>query len=532
MTVLSPRVMPPALQAPVRRVLYVGPEADEVCRLVTQHVGNIDIRYESEVQVAIALVRAGRFDTIIVDQRDERLSSKLILPLFSSLQASLSLVVVSQFKDVSQYLAVPGVARVLAAPIREAQLLRVLGLKAKSRHFDDAVNGEAPGEVKQPASIASTTKVAPDKKGLVRFISDRFMTLVSTLYKRAAFVLLMTLFIAFTFYGVLIGYFLISNTWGAPMTLARGHELVNKVERELTEARVALGQADQKITEAELQKLTAERSLVEAGQLVKYAVGTINGEIKLHKRQDKLLKQNIGRLVKVRDSLKRQLSKGGMAADLNRLFDKRLISKSSYTASTLGLLEASQRLAAIEGEVEQYLAQVDASQGQVEILVNLKQALEKGGHVSSVAAASPELLLLTKQSVDARAAEGLARSTISSNETRIRQLQNSQTVLRDQIAELGKSVLGRAIANRIDVVFVPYNNKQQFRSGQPLYSCVFTVLWCKQVGVTGEYLPGEVSSVHPFFGKPIRGDFVEAKIFDPDAATRDIIHGSRAPFFF
>ncbi len=532
MTTAPNRLTPPPLQALVRRVLYIGPAADEVCRLVTQHVGEIDILYEAEVQGAIALARSRKFDTIIVDQRDERLSSKLILPLFTGLQSKLNLVVVSQFKDVSQYLSVPGVARVLSAPIREGQLLRVLGLKAKPKHFNDSETGAA----HQPEKILNVkddrSKTTQAKKGLARIISDRFMSLVSTLYKRAAFVLLMTLFIAFSFYGVLIGYFLMSTTWGAPMTLTRGHELVNKVERELTEVRVALGQADQKITEAELQKLTAEREQIEAQQLVKYAIGTIKGEIKLHKRQDKLLTQGVGRLVKVRDSLKRQLATGGMAADLNKLFDKRLISKSSYTTSTLGLLEASQRLAAIEGEVEQQRAQVEASGLQVEILTNLKVALEEGGPVSSIASASPELLLLTKQSLDARASEALARSTINSNETRIGQLQSSQKVLRDQIAALENSVLGRAITERIDVVFVPYNNTQQFQAGQSLYSCYFTILWCKKVGVTGEFLPGEISSVHPFFGKPIRGAFVEAKITDPDAATRDIIHGRRAPLFF
>jgi len=45
MPVIQARTSYKALPAPARRVLYVGPAADEVCAIVTRHVGEIDIRY-------------------------------------------------------------------------------------------------------------------------------------------------------------------------------------------------------------------------------------------------------------------------------------------------------------------------------------------------------------------------------------------------------------------------------------------------------------------------------------------------------
>jgi hypothetical protein len=82
------------------------------------------------------------------------------------------------------------------------------------------------------------------------------------------------------FYALLIGYFLLSSSWGAPMTLSRGHELVNKVEKELTELRVALGKIDQELTENAMDKLRAERDLHDAQLLIKYSLGTVEKEIK------------------------------------------------------------------------------------------------------------------------------------------------------------------------------------------------------------------------------------------------------------
>ncbi len=82
------------------------------------------------------------------------------------------------------------------------------------------------------------------------------------------------------------------------------------------------------------------------------------------------------------------------------------------------------------------------------------------------------------------------------------------------------------------MVFVPYANLDNFSLARRSTACLFTVILCQQAGFVGDAQPGEFNSVHPFFGKPIRGVFVEAKLTKPVAATREIVHGTRAPFFF
>lgn len=520
MAFIKPRDSAKALPGLARRVLYIGPAADEVCAIVTQHVGEIDIRYESEVKNALVLARQMTFDTVIVDQRDEQLATRLIVPLLSNLGYPVKLVVVSQFQDVGQYLSVPGVARVLTSPIREGQLLRVLGLQQKARHFDDKPRATAPAPL------------AKKRKGPVQWLFDNFMSLVSLLYKRLAFILLASLFVAFIFYGVLIVFFLLSSSWGAPMTLEHGQELVAKTEKDLTALSVSLSDTDQKLTQTQLERSTAERDLADARVLVKYASGTIGREIKTRQKQSGTLAKNADRLAKVRDALASQLNSGTMAKDLKKLYDKRLIDKKSFTSGTLGMLEASQRLANVEGDVDALQANAENAASSIAMLKDLKAALDKGGPITSITSSSSDLLLLTKQAVDARAAEDSARARIDSAKQLERDLQHAHRVLSSQIKQLQSTAMARAITERIDVVFVPYTNLQRFRPGTPLYSCAFTIFVCKQAGFSGDALPGEVSSVHPFFGKPIRGVFVEAHIVDKLAATREIIHGVRAPFFF
>lgn len=500
------------------RALYLGPAADELCTLLASQVGRIDIAYHSDVQAALEEARRSVFGMVLVDQRDRSLATKLILPLIASLGYQVKLVVISPFSEVSQYLAIPGVARVLSAPLRQSQLFRVLGLERRAGRGDVQ---ERRGDERQHAAGRQPLPT----------VSVGLMSLVSGLYKRAAFALLFALFLAFTFYGVLIGYFLLSSSWGAPMTLTRGHELVNKAERDLTEMKVALNQTEQKFSEIALEKDTAQRDLGEAQEQVKTAIGTIEREIKLRRKQVSLSQNSAKRLARVRAGLAGQLGKGGMGDDLKALYGKRLINRKAYSSSTLGLLEAEQRLAATDTEIEAARAKAEDLGASVVLLVSLRDALKNGGQVEGLTATAPDLLLLTKQAVEARTAELVAQSRIRTSEITRAQLEENRKVLAEQIATVQVSAVGRAIYNRVDVVFVPYANDQRFLEGAKLYSCLFTIVWCTEAGSVGSPLPGEVTAVHPFFGKPIRGFFVEANNMNPDAATREIIHGTRAPLF-
>ena len=518
---------PPKLESQaVRRVLYVGGQADEMCQFVTQHVGEIDIIYESKVAAAIQRLRSAVFDIVMLDLRNGQQSYTLLVPLIQDVGAHVKLVVISQLKDVGQYLAVPGVARVLAAPVREGQFLRVIGLAAKHKHFRAPAHHAA----EQPEPLTATPE-APQKT-LVQRLFDRSMVLISMVYKRSATVLLLTLFTAFMFYGFLIAFFLLSSGWGAPMTLASGHEMVNKAERELTELRVALSQAEQKITEAKFDLGKAERSLADGEVMVRYATDTVRKERSRINRLNKTLVTKIARLDRVRAALERQLSKDGAKGDLQELYDMRLINRQKFNSSALGLLEASQQLVGIEGEIDTLMTEKEDITISLGLLSSLQDGLENGEPLSSVTAASTDLLLLTKQSMDAKAVYDNAYEEMNSTSKLIAELASNRELIRRQIAALRSTALARAINERIDVIFVPYTNRSQFTPGTRLYSCAFTIFYCEGVGSVGAPLPGEIVSVHPFFGKPIRGYFVEAKLKFDKAATREIIHGGHAPFYF
>ena len=101
-------------------------------------------------------------------------------------------------------------------------------------------------------------KLAPPtaKTSLLRSTSwlahllPRLTPLYSLIYKNLALVILGALFTAFVAFGVMIVFFLTSNKWSAPITLSRGHELVIKVERELSDLNVRRNQISEQIDDA------------------------------------------------------------------------------------------------------------------------------------------------------------------------------------------------------------------------------------------------------------------------------------------
>ena len=111
------------------RILYIGQFAEELRGALGPASAGCSMSFAQSIEFGLALAREQRFGTIIIDQHDGALASKLVLPLLAELGSDVKLVVISALRNVGDYLRVPGAARVISAPLRHAQLLRVLDLE-------------------------------------------------------------------------------------------------------------------------------------------------------------------------------------------------------------------------------------------------------------------------------------------------------------------------------------------------------------------------------------------------------------------
>lgn len=538
----SPAIVDHTAAAPQpREVIYVGGDVSLLTAALAPLGEAIHLITESNITKVLMLAARMKGHAVIIDMTVPDDARTLLVAALAGARHPPRIILIGRRDDVRKLLAHPGVYCVVTYPLLPAQIRAAVADRRAKRRGNEVpkeppAENVAPQVHGEPASDMSNFKAPEVAEKHARWpgwrlfflASGRFMSVVSNLYKNAAFVLLASLFTAFCFYGFLIAYFLLSSGWGAPVTLSRGHQMVEKAVNDLSELRVALSINSQRLSEAQLEASKAKSAYDDAAVLADFMKGTIESEIVRRTRDAALARKNASRMAKV---LKQFGGKDKSKSDPKVLYKKRLITKKSYDAQVLGSFEGDQRLSMMEGDIETARANADSLESSIELLRSLKVQIETGRAAKS-SAGSADLILLTKEVVDARSALEQAASQRASSEGRQKMLGDNATLLNRRIAEIEQGAMGRAIEGRIDVIFVPYGNESRFTPGAALYTCALTVVICHRAGTVGAALPGESTAVHPFFGKPLRGFFVEAKLDDPAAASEEIIHAVRPPFFF
>jgi len=95
-----------------------------------------------------------------------------------------------------------------------------------------------------------------------------------------------------------------------------------------------------------------------------------------------------------------------------------------------------------------------------------------------------------------------------------------------------------AINKRVQLAFVPYNNRGNIKAeipgeqeGTKLYGCRWGLVWCKVVGKVVHTIPGEVQDIHPHDESVQRGFMVEIRV-DKDWEGEAVLFAGAKPLWF
>ncbi len=96
----------------------------------------------------------------------------------------------------------------------------------------------------------------------------------------------------------------------------------------------------------------------------------------------------------------------------------------------------------------------------------------------------------------------------------------------DTIDELTAEVRARpafrAVAEHLDLAFVPYTQLEGVTAGAKVHQCTWGLFNCKEVGTVSELLPGEVALTDPW-GAPARGQYAILQLADGAAAREKVL---------
>jgi hypothetical protein len=375
------------------------------------------------------------------------------------------------------------------------------------------------------------------KKSLLRSTSwlahllPRLTPLYSLVYKNLALVILGALFTAFVAFGVMIVFFLTSNKWSAPITLSRGHELVVKVERELSDLNVRKNQISEQIDDAKKNLQSSQDDLGRVRQLAGMIEGTISAEIKNRSEMQAEIEKHTEALRSVAAQYGNDALNPQFKGNLEREFNRRLINRNIFEAGKLAQLEAAHRTALIRNEIAANQVEISRLNSTLAALGALSGQVE-GTSAPLAGVGGADLVPLLNQVIEVRKGASEAASGLKAAESRSALLLDSLETIEASVAQIESTPLARAINENITVLFVPYENAGQYEKGNSLYSCAIGIFICSEAGKVGRTIEGETIATHPFFNKPVRGSFVEAQLTDQDAARKEILHVKRRPLFF
>ena len=108
-------------------------------------------------------------------------------------------------------------------------------------------------------------------------------------------------------------------------------------------------------------------------------------------------------------------------------------------------------------------------------------------------------------------------------------LRSSLVRQEQQIASLRSSALLRAIDDGATVALVPYANLHNVTPGTALHACTVSMVWCHEVGTVLQVLPGEIQLRHPHGDTTVRGQMIELRLVDKDAARENVLFAGGAP---
>jgi len=330
---------------------------------------------------------------------------------------------------------------------------------------------------------------------------------------------------------VMIVYFLTSGDWSNPLQLQRGHELVAKTERQRSELLVKRNLVVRQIADLNNKATRAQESLTRADTLARIVNSTIDQEIANRKQRVATLRPEIIELEAVLAGYGSPSERRAELARIRRDYRQRIISRRAYDVASLNQVQLDREFALMRQRINDKRELIGDADQIINYLHNLKNQANQMNVVVGHGAVS-EFIPLANQMIEVRQIRSIAKSDIASMQESKPGLENSIQVLDATLAEIESTPMFRAQEKPVNVLFVPYDNIDAYSEGKSLYACAFAIFWCSDVGKAGKAIGGEIVTNHPFFGKPIRGQFVEANLTDPSAAKKEIIHVGRAPLFF
>ncbi|WP_164019511.1 hypothetical protein [Pyxidicoccus trucidator] len=359
-------------------------------------------------------------------------------------------------------------------------------------------------------------------------VANRINSIVVSAYKFMGSVLLALIMLGLLSFLSVQGFFMVSRSWVTPTVMSPTDQEILTLNTQVaaqTSARdhvlAERRTVENRIADAE-RTITAERAFQQRFRVALHgeraARARVSRRLSELRREYGLAREEILTSNRAFSGLTRVRTDALYGARLLEQEDKLTINHhlAQLAQSNLSLAQSSVDLETRLESLNRELAGLAAVEGGL-------------GKDSTPDGMTTDVLLLEREYTHSALELSRAEATLKSLREDLKALDDVALRYATLIASLRASPYLRAIEKDLTVAFVPYENLPQAGQGTPLYACSAKLFWCREVGVVGVVLEGEVSIKHPIRQYMLRGVMVEIQLSDSPAAREDLLHLGRPP---
>jgi len=359
-------------------------------------------------------------------------------------------------------------------------------------------------------------------------VANRINAIAVSTYKLLGSVLLGLILAALVSFLAVQGFFLLSHGWVTPTVVSPTDPQILSLNTQLA------------AQTSSRDHVLAERRAVE--NRIHDAERTVAAE---HAFQQRFLvalrseRASKDRVAKRLSSLRQEYSRaraeilqsnrayaGLSRARTDAMYGARLLQQEDKLTINHHLAQLAQSNLSLAQTTVDLETRVDSLHRELAGLTAVQDGMGKDGTPAGI---TPDVLLLEREYTHSVLEQARAEATLRSLEKDLKALEDVAQRYETLIASLRASPYLRAIEKDLTVAFVPYENLNNAAVGTPLFACAAKVIWCREVGVVGRVLEGEVTIKHPIRQHMLRGVMVEVKLTDSASAREDLLHLGRAP---
>jgi len=349
------------------------------------------------------------------------------------------------------------------------------------------------------------TKKAPAKQSL-------HYTLVITVYRIFAIVVLYLVLAGILTYAFVMGFYAVNSSWAAPVILSASDE-------KSLDFRAQLVTSQQTIEDLKVDSKKLESGIAE---MTKHRAALLALEPELRAaiaREDKHNRATGGELAaldqqKQADNLKTQKVLAQLKeveSNINKDLASGLITQG----------DAATQLAAINQ------TQSALTDSKIAEVLLTDSVLTKTTNATSTLDVMEKQAELRSEAAQLDIAINVAEKQLQEESRQIDRLRQGIVTAKQSPFYLNAS--GGQI---LYFAFVPYDNQASAVAGQPVYDCYLNMIACRKVGTVKQIFTGEETAIHPIFKTTIRGFLIQMNLEHPDSAKSKTVFLGRKPLLF